>query len=143
MSARRKTSNEADRIWQQLVTLVMDSRGDWRRQVIELTGLPFSRVRALRRLLDAPLTLVDLAYAMSTDAPAATVAVNDLERRGLVERTPHPENRRAKLVALTPAGKQLVARVHAINEHAPEVLAALPAADLVQLRRILDAMRSA
>ncbi|MDB5976257.1 MAG: MarR family transcriptional regulator, partial [Nevskia sp.] len=76
MSAQRKTGNEADRIWQQLVTLVMDSRGDWRRQVIELTGLPFSRVRALRRLVDAPLTLVDLAYAMSTDAPAATVAVN-------------------------------------------------------------------
>ncbi|MFI4980758.1 MAG: MarR family winged helix-turn-helix transcriptional regulator [Nevskiales bacterium] len=143
MSARRKAGGEADRLWQQLVTLVMDSRGDWRRQVIELTGLPFSRVRALRRLLDAPLTLVDLAYAMSTDAPAATVAVNDLERRGLVERYPHPENRRAKLVALTPAGKQMVARVHAISEHAPDALAALSAADLAQLRRILDAIHSA
>jgi len=111
-------------------------------QVIEMTGLPFSRVRALRRLVDAPLTLVDLASAMSTDAPAATVAVNDLERRGLVARNPHPENRRAKLVALTPAGKQMVARVHAISEHAPEALAALSAADLAQMRRILEAIRS-
>lgn len=143
MSARRKAAGDADQVWQQLVALVMDSRGDWRRQVIEMTGLPFSRVRALRRLVDAPLTLADLAYAMSTDAPAATVAVNDLERRGLVERTPHPENRRAKLVALTPAGKQMVARVHAISEHAPGALAALPAAELAQLRRVLDAIRSA
>ena len=142
MSARRKAGSAADQVWQELVALVMDSRGDWRRQVIEMTGLPFSRVRALRRLVDAPLTLVDLAYAMSTDAPAATVAVNDLERRGLVERYPHPENRRAKLVALTPAGKQMVVRVHAISEHAPEALAALPAADLAQMQRILGAIRS-
>ena len=35
------------------------------------------------------------------DAPAATVAVNDLEARGLVIREIDPSNRRSKLVSLT------------------------------------------
>ncbi len=142
MSARRKAAaSEADRVWQELVTLVMDSRGDWRRKVSEATGLPFSRLRALKRLLDAPLTLSELAYLMSTDAPAATVAINDLERRGLVERYPHPENRRAKLVALTPAGRNAVKAMRGVTDQAPEAVAALSAADLAQMRRILEAIR--
>jgi len=142
MNRRNKTSGEADRIWQTLVALVMDSRGDWRRQVSELTGMPFSRWRALKRLADAPLTLSELADLMSTDAPAATVVVNDLERRGLVERYPHPENRRAKLVSITPAGKRVMDSSRSVADHAPSALAELPAADLAELQRILKAIRS-
>jgi DNA-binding MarR family transcriptional regulator len=125
-----------------LVTLVMDSRGDWRRKVSEVTGLPFSRVRALKRLVGDPITLSELADLMSTDAPAATVVVNDLERRGLVERRPHPQNRRAKLVSLTPAGKRVVERLRSVSDHAPAALAELPAAELAELQRILRTIRS-
>ncbi|MEW5298924.1 MAG: hypothetical protein WDW36_001994 [Sanguina aurantia] len=67
-----------------------------------------SRAALQARLLDAPLTLTQLAEATGSDAPATTVAVNDLESRGLVERYPHPDNRRAKLVSLTPAGRRMV-----------------------------------
>jgi len=131
---------DADRIWKTLVTLVMHSRGDWRRKVGEATGLPFSRIRALKRLVDAPLTMCELAEAMNTDAPAATVAVNDLEARGLVERNPHPSNRRSKLVSLTPAGLKVLEIARDVDDQAPAVLANLPADDLAELERILRAI---
>jgi DNA-binding MarR family transcriptional regulator len=138
----RKAGTEADRVWQMLVALVMDSRGDWRRKVTELTGMPFSRWRALKRLADAPLSLRDLAELMNTDAPATTVAVNDLERRGLVERRPHPDNARAKLVSITPAGKRVMDSTRSIADHAPPALSELPRADLAELGRILKAISS-
>ena len=130
-------SKAADRVWNGLVSLVMDTRNDWRRRVSEATGLPFGRVRALRRLYGGPLALHELAEAMGSDAPAATVAVNDLQKRGLVVRQPHPTNGRVKLVSLTPAGRDVVARVQAITEEAPPALAALSPAELAALARVI------
>lgn len=138
--ATAATAATADQVWASLVALVMDTLGDWRRRVSEVTGLPFGRTRALRRLHDGPLALHALAEAMSVDAPAATVAVNDLEARGLVVRQPHPTDRRTKLVSLTPAGRELVARERAIVQHAPRALAELPAADLAAFARVVDAL---
>src|SRR3546814_19957463 len=92
-----------------LVSLVMESRGDWRRKISEATGMPFSRYRALKRLRAEPRTLRDLAEEMGTDAPATTVLVDDHESRGLVKRQPHPADRRAKLVSLTAAGRRQLA----------------------------------
>lgn len=134
----KSAKRDAERIWQILVALVMESRGDWRRKASEATGLPFSRVRALRRIKDEALTLGDLARDMGTDAPAATVIVNDLESRGLVERRPHPANRRSKLVSLTAEGRKRVAALARISDEPPPALAALSAGDLAELRRILE-----
>src|SRR5262249_2053340 len=120
-----------------LVSLVMDSRSDWRRSVAEATGLPFSRVRALWRLTDKPLTLAELAYSMTVDAPAATVAVNDLEQRGLVLRTPHPTNRRAKLVALTDEGLRMVRVARSVVDNPPPAVAKLPPEELARLAGVL------
>lgn len=132
----------APEVWRQLVSLVMDSRGDWRRAVAAATGLPFSRVRALWRLTDHALTLAELADAMAVDAPAATVAVNDLERRGLVRRSPHPTNRRAKLVHLTDEGRRTVRVARSVVDNPPAAVAALPAAELARLGGLLATINS-
>ncbi|WP_114239941.1 MarR family winged helix-turn-helix transcriptional regulator [Dyella sp. C9] len=138
MSRRATGDSEIDNIWQALVSLVWETRGQWRRRVTEVTGLPFSRVRLLRRLVEAPVTLKQLAEMAGYDAPATTVAVNDLEDRGLVARHPHPDNRRAKLVSLTPAGRELIALVHrTVRDDAPPAFQHLTPTDLVHLRRIL------
>jgi DNA-binding MarR family transcriptional regulator len=129
---------DAERAWQILVSLVMESRGDWRRKVTEATGLPFSRIRALKRLRDQPRALGELALEMGTDAPAATVIINDLEQRGLVERRPHPEDRRVKLVYLTAEGRKIIAVVRRITDTPPQAVANLPARDLAQLRQIVE-----
>lgn len=131
-------SAEADVVWSKLISLVFDGQTDWKREVVSEVGMPFSRVRVLRRLVDRPLTLKGLAEAAIIDAPAATVNVNDLERRGLVERTVDPGNGRVKLVSITPAGRDVVARVAAVHYPAPRGVDALTRDELAELALLLD-----
>ena len=139
MMTPARRGSETDQLWQMMVNLVWETRGEWRRQVSEVTGLPFSRTRVLRRLFDAPMTLTQLAEATGSDAPATTVAINDLEHRGLVQRQPHPDNKRAKLVSLTPAGRQMVEKVRrTVRDDAPAGMQGLSKTDLTHLRRILE-----
>lgn len=127
----------ADEVWRALTALVFEHRDGWRRAAIERTGLPFSRIRVLKRLAREPLTVKQLAYAATVDAPAATVAVNDLEGRGLVTREVDPANRRCKVVSLTEAGRNLLDQLADVDDPAPAALSALSAADLESLQTIL------
>jgi DNA-binding MarR family transcriptional regulator len=69
--------------------------------------------------------------------------VNDLENRGLVERHPHPESRRAKLVSITSAGRQLVELARrTVRDDAPPAVQHLSKTDLEHLRRILKRVSS-
>jgi DNA-binding MarR family transcriptional regulator len=130
-----------DDVWDALVSLVMESRTDWRREACRVTGLPFNQIRALKRIGTGPLTLAALADSMTVDAPAATVAVNGLERAGLVARTPHPTNTRAKLVELTPDGRRMLDAAMAVADKPPQTLTALSAADLRTLARVVEQLR--
>lgn len=125
-----------------MAAFVIENHDSWKRAVVEQSGLPFSRVRILRRLSRRPMTVKELAHAATIDAPAATVAVNDLEGRGLVVRQVDPENRRCKRVSLTDAGRAMVGKIDAIDDPAPEVMAALDDGDLEALRRIMTKLRS-
>ncbi len=135
MTSERK---EIERVWHAIVALVMETRGDWRRGVVEATGLPFTRTRALRRLAGGEMTLRERAASMATDAPAATVTVNDWEERGLVTRREHPEDRRAKIVALTAAGRAVVRREKDVPDPVPEVLKGLGEREVKVLAKIFD-----
>lgn len=118
-----------------MADLVLDNQ---RRQAVsEAVGLPFGRVRALKRIAAKPMTLGELAVAMNVDPPNCTAIVDDLESRGLVERRPHPTDRRSKLVVITRAGAQLAKKAKAVMDSPPTSLASLPAADLRRLAEIL------
>lgn len=127
----------ADEVWRALSTLVLDNKDAWRRAAVERTGLPFSRIRILKRLAKRPMTVKQVAEMATIDAPAATVAVNDLEERGLVTREVDPQNRRCKLVSLTDAGRQVIAVLDATEDPAPAGLAELGDDDLAALQAIL------
>jgi DNA-binding MarR family transcriptional regulator len=127
----------ADEVWGALTSLVFDHRDSWRRAVVEATGLPFSRIRVLRRLGRQPMTVKQVAQAATLDAPAATVAVNDLEERGLVVREVDPANRRCKTVSLTDAGRAMLETIAAVDDPAPGTLAALADDELRGLRMTL------
>jgi DNA-binding MarR family transcriptional regulator len=127
----------ADEVWRLLTTLVMDSRDQWKRAIADRTGLPFSRIRILRRLRPGPLTVKQLAHAATMDAPATTVCVNDLEERGLVIREIDADNRRRKLVSITGSGRAVLAMALATPDPAPEAFAALPDSELATLQGIL------
>jgi DNA-binding MarR family transcriptional regulator len=99
-------------------------------------------VLALRALAGGPLTLRALAEQLATDAPYATVIVDDLQRRELVRRLPHPGDRRAKLVELTQAGRAAAARADAVLYAPPEALRDVPAEDLEVVLRVLERLAS-
>ncbi len=121
--------------WSAMCDLVLDNRR--RQQVSEAVDLPFGRLRALRRVAPAPMTMGELAAAIGVDAPNCTPVVDDLEGRGLVERRPHPTDRRSKLVAATPAGVRVAARANDIMGQPPAALRALSPAELDRLAEIL------
>ena len=128
----------ADEVWRAIASLVIDNRDGWKRAVVDQTGLPFSRIRILKRLSRQPMTVKQLAHAATMDAPAATVAVNDLEDRGLVVRETDPTNRRSKVVSLTGSGRAMVRKIEAVHDPAPDVLAALDDDELKELKAIID-----
>jgi DNA-binding MarR family transcriptional regulator len=131
-------------LWRDFRVLVVDGLDDARRQISEVTGLPFSRVRALRRLRRfGPLTHGALAEAMMVDRPAATVAVDDLCARGLVVRRAHPTDRRCKLVALTDGGWAMLAAIDAVVPPPPPGWDDVAPEDLAVLNRIVRRLRTA
>ena len=119
-------------------------RGD----LAEVLGfrLGAGRGKALFRLRSGPMTLRQLAGVIGADAPYTTLVVDKLEAQGLVERRAHPEDRRRKLVTLTPAGQEAIATAEAIVLEPPQALDALQAEDLERLGQLLarlgDADRS-
>ena len=50
----------------------------------------------------------DLAHEFAITTGAASKGVDRLERAGWVRRTPHPENRRSSVLALTDAGRTVL-----------------------------------
>jgi DNA-binding MarR family transcriptional regulator len=120
----------------------MDSRWDWRRKMAAAAGLPFSRLRALDRLMPGSLTLRGLAEVIGTDPPATTVIVNDLEARGLVVREAHAEDKRAKVVSLTAEGRKMVRAARAVTEKAPAALEGLSDRDVATLLGLLDRLEA-
>jgi DNA-binding MarR family transcriptional regulator len=106
------------------------------RQALNL-GRGSGRVKALQWLTEGPMSLSALAEAVRVDAPYATLIVDSLEERGLVERRPDPADRRRKLVALTPAGKEAAQRVLRIKRDPPPGFANLSPAELDTLEGIM------
>jgi DNA-binding MarR family transcriptional regulator len=124
------------RAWRAMSDVILDH--DRKVAVSQALGLSWTRVLALRRLATQPLTLRALAERLAADPPYVTLMVDDLEERGLVQRRPHPEDRRAKLVELTAAGRAAAARADAILDEPPAALRDVPTEDIVALLRVLE-----
>ncbi|MEV4537124.1 MarR family transcriptional regulator [Asanoa sp. NPDC049518] len=95
--------------------------------------------RAINVLVDhGPLRLGDLAEKLHIAPRSTTEVVDDLERRGLVERHPDPADRRATLVALTPDGTSTATAIRtARTAESERFFGSLSPADRDHLGRIL------
>lgn len=114
-----------------------------------LHGFTLPQWRALAEISrSAGLSQVSLAAAIDTDQMTVSGIVSRLERRGLIERYPDPNDSRAKLARLTPAGRALVTTArHVGRELYERALDGLDtaqrerlAADLKRIRDTLNAM---
>lgn len=118
-----------------LVTELAKQIDDHLRSHLHGLGLTPSQAMALREL-GSPLTMRELAGRMACEASNVTFVVDRLEAGGLVERTAHPDDRRAKRVRLTAEGRSLRARlVRQLTKDSP--LDALDAQDRLQLEGLL------
>ena len=133
----------ATEVWLMMSDVVLDQHRS--REVAEAVGVSFGRMRAVRRLARRPMSMSELALALNIDKPNATTVVDDLEELGLVRRTPHPTDRRAKIVEATAKGAKLAAKADEILGRPPEALAELGRDTLNELRAalrtVLDAKR--
>ncbi|MFI9597523.1 MarR family winged helix-turn-helix transcriptional regulator [Nonomuraea sp. NPDC052265] len=88
------------------------------------------------RELTGAMTLRELAERMSCEPSNATFVADRLEEQGYLERHPHPGNRRAKHLVLTPAGTELRERLlELLSQDSP--LAPLSSEEQDALQRLL------
>jgi MarR family 2-MHQ and catechol resistance regulon transcriptional repressor len=106
---------------------------------IRSLGIGFSDFLALETLLHkGPTPVNEIGRKVQLTSGSITTAIDRLERKGMVERRNDPEDRRARVVHLTPAGRKLITCAFADHERAIERAAAgLTAAERAQAVALL------
>jgi DNA-binding MarR family transcriptional regulator len=107
-------------------------------------GLTLPQFDVLNHLSRSPggMTFVELSRALLVTAGNLTGIVDRLEDLKLVRRAPHPADRRAIRLTLTPRGRALVrTRVPAHRRAVARLLATLPVRDVRSLRALLGRLR--
>jgi DNA-binding MarR family transcriptional regulator len=105
MAAMNRPDDEAVRAWQLLVRFFFAQREHLPGGSCELSPVQCH----VLHLIDPqrPLAMSRLAEVLSCDASNVTGLVDRLEARGLVTRQPSAEDRRVRVLRLTPEGSRL------------------------------------
>jgi DNA-binding MarR family transcriptional regulator len=108
-------------------------------------GLSLARTKVLTRLKEHGPTRQNVLATHFGMAPhSITDIVDALERQGLAERRPDATDRRAKLVAITPAGDACLGVAYATRERLlTQIFGALTETDRVTLIRLLGSLDDA
>lgn len=109
--------------WQRAIRAALAPLGLTHVQFVLLAALTFAR--------GEPMTQRELADAASTDAMMASQVIRALERKGLLERRPHPTDGRAIVLIPTTAGGALVNAANIVVEEADELFFAVLGAERV------------
>ncbi|WP_030508741.1 MarR family winged helix-turn-helix transcriptional regulator [Microbispora rosea] len=135
MATERETQVQTDRVLCGLVKgLANQIEANIRVRAATL-GLTASQGTALCELT-RPMTLRELAERMGCEPSNATFVADRLEDQGYLERHPHPDDRRAKQLVLTPKGTELRERlIELLSENSP--LAPLAPEERDVLQRLL------
>ena len=97
--------------------------------------LPWAQARVLSLVEElGPARITALAAADDTSQPTMTTQVQRLEAEGWVSRTPDPADGRASLVALSPAGVEVLAGARRARAHTLEPVLAGLGADPERMR---------
>jgi MarR family transcriptional regulator, 2-MHQ and catechol-resistance regulon repressor len=97
---------------------------------LQMCGSDFAVLEAL--LHKGPLPVNEIGKKILLTSGSITVAIDRLEKRGLVERRAHGTDRRARIVHLTKEGRKLITGIYA--EHAAD-MENLAAASLTKAER--------
>ncbi|MFQ6328311.1 MarR family winged helix-turn-helix transcriptional regulator [Nocardia sp. CWNU-33] len=106
------------------------------RRVADELGLTPTQVVMLRELSE-PITARELAARIFCEPSNATFVLDRLEQQGLIERHPHPTDRRAKQIVLTKTGHDRRAEV-LVGLHTDSPLSPLTTVEQETLRDLLQ-----
>jgi MarR family transcriptional regulator, 2-MHQ and catechol-resistance regulon repressor len=102
---------------------------------LEETGIDDTDFRVLEVLLNkGPLPVNTIGPKVHLTPGSISTAVDRLVERGLVSRVESREDRRVRLVSLTPKGKELIAPI--FRKHAAEIRKVFAHASLKELRAL-------
>jgi DNA-binding MarR family transcriptional regulator len=91
--------------------------------ILERHGVTMWAYVVLTALRDGPARAqASLAAAINADKTRLIPVLDDLQRRGLIERDPDPADRRVRLLGLTPEGRRLQQAVQAEIRKAEEIM---------------------
>jgi len=96
----------------------------------------------LNALEDGPArTQAALAQAIGADKTRIIATFDELQQAGLITREPDPDDRRVRLLSITPAGRQVQAAAQAaIQANENRVLARLPLSDREAFLRVAQVL---
>ena len=117
---------------------------NWLKMGFRARGVTYARLRLMSALrYGGPRRMRDLGDELGVTARNVTGLVDALQREGLVERMPHPGDRRATLVRLTPAGERISGELLAEQRAAlAGLFAELPEAQQRSLLQALESLRA-
>jgi DNA-binding MarR family transcriptional regulator len=94
---------------------------------LEALGITPRSHCVLTQALAGEQTQIQLAERCALDKTTMVVAIDELERAGLAERSPSPTDRRARIIAVTDDGREKVAQADEIVSRIyADVLGSLP-----------------
>lgn len=90
---------------------------------------------------DEPANQAVMTQRLGIDKTVMTYLLDDMEAASLVERRPDPADRRSRLIAATPHGRQVLAYLdERLAQAEQRLLSGLDTADQAELRRLLRAV---
>lgn len=134
-----EAERDACRAWQLLMRFFFVQRGHLPASCGGRSGLSPVQCHVLHLIEpERPMPMRRLAEALSCDASNVTGLIDRLESLGLVQRRPSAEDRRVKVLDLTPAGARLRAQLLRRMTQQPLPLSRLSAREQRALVRILE-----
>jgi DNA-binding MarR family transcriptional regulator len=136
--AEHKDSAPAAEAWSLLARLFLSNRPRFfaLAQEFDLAPMQLQALKALEPGGEVPMS--SLASTLYCDASNVTGIVDRLEARGLIERRPSHQDRRIKLLRVTPEGERVRALLVKRMAEPPPAIARLSPEDQLALRELLE-----
>ena len=135
----RKTPIDAPHLWLVMVRCHHAVSRIAERSIKD-TGLGLTDFAALEALLHkGPLTITEIQSKVPLALGSMTAAVDRLEKKGLILRTPSLRDRRAKVLKLSPKGRAAVEA--AFSRHAADLETVMAVLDQREKRHLRDLLK--
>jgi DNA-binding MarR family transcriptional regulator len=136
--------HQALKLWLRMLACTVRVEDTIRSRLRTTFGITLPRFDLMAQLERHPegLRMGELSKRMMVTGGNVTGIADQLEREALVLRVPDPQDGRAFMLKLTPAGRAAFAEMAAVHEGwVAELLSGIPAADKTRMITLLDSLK--